>query len=88
MVQCVFFGDIFCLCANNDAQFNFPVGVGATAWHHDIIVGADHSRVCFEEQNWVLRDICASFCRVIRIVQTDTQEFADIANARTDAGIA
>lgn len=74
--------------ADNDAKFDFPVGFGRPAGDLDIIIGATNCGGPFVEHDRFAGDIQTGFGCVIRVVQADTDKFADLTHTRTDTGIA
>ncbi|MNE58091.1 hypothetical protein D3C80_1531040 [compost metagenome] len=87
VIQCVGFRDIFCGLADNNAQFDFPVGLFRATWNNDVIVRTDDSRGGLHKDDWLGRNRCASFRSMVREVETDADELARASDAGTNTAV-
>ncbi len=85
IVQRVGFRNIFCGLADDDAEFDFPVGLFGAAWNDDIVVRSDDGRRCLHEDDRLGRYGGARFRGVVREVETDADELARSGNTSADA---
>src|SRR6185437_1115985 len=74
--------------ADDDAEFDFPIELGRVFRRHGVVVRpADAARRLVEDDR-LLGDRHAGFGGVIRVIKSDGNEIADLADARADARLA
>ncbi len=81
MGQRVGLGHMLRLGADNDRKFNFPIGFLGILGDDDRVVGAG-GRAEFAKQDRVIGHVHASFCRVVRVIQPDTQNTTYVIDHR------
>ena len=62
--------------ADDDSQFDFPVGLLAVFGDDEIVVRPDPGAGCFEENDWLARRLKAGFLGVVGEVEADTDKLA------------
>ena len=72
--------------ADDDGQFNLPVGLDGGSGDHDRIVRADDGRGGLHEDDRFRRDGHAGFGGVVGVVQADADEFSGARDAGAKAG--
>jgi len=86
--QCVRFAHVLCPRTDDDAQFHFPVRLFRAFRQHDIVVGTIQAADRLHEDDGLGRDRHARLGRVVRVIETDADELADLGQRHAKAGIA
>ena len=81
-------GDVAGFLADDDAQFDFPIGLEGAAGEDDIVIGAADGGGGLHEEEGFGGDCHAGLGGVIGVVEADAEEFADAGDAGADAGVA
>src|SRR5690606_24842870 len=71
--------------ADDDAEFDFPVGLDRILGDDHIVIGADDGAGGLHEQDRFLGNIGAGFGSMVGIVEANADELADIGDAGADA---
>src|SRR3546814_12169782 len=77
MIERVGLLDIAAGLADHDTQLDFPIGLGAAARDHDVVIGVDEARNGFGEEDRFGWGLESGLARMIGIIEADREEFAD-----------
>ncbi len=77
--------DITGLLADDDGQFDFPIGLDGILGNDDIVIGADDGAGGLHEDDRLFGDLGAGLGGMIGIVEADADEFPDIGDTGADA---
>src|SRR3546814_4850997 len=77
MIERVGLLDIAAGLADHDTQLDFPIGLGAAARDHDVVIGADEARNGLGEEDRFGWGLESGLARMIGIIEADREEFAD-----------
>ena len=77
MIQGRGFFDILGGFTDHHPQFHFPIGFDRVSWNDDIIIWSADGTRGFGKNDRFRRHRSTGFFRMIRVVETDADEFAD-----------
>src|SRR3546814_10823855 len=77
MIERVGLLDIAAGLADHDTQLDFPIGLGAAARDHDVVIGADEARNGLGEEDRFGWGLESGLARMIGLIEADREEFAD-----------
>src|SRR5262249_19314748 len=80
--------EITCALADDDAELDLPVELTRLARDDGVVVWTADAGWRFVENDRLFRNSHASLCRVVRVIKSDGNEVADVADAGTKPWLA